>query len=1850
MKRLLLVKVLLCICFSSYGTTTKNKIEEKPTTSFIPQIIVLGPDMMTPITNGNTSPDFINGTLYFDTAVDALSPSLFTIQNNGTSDLNISNITITGADASDFTIDGTPPTLIGSGLNEQLQVNFTPQSSGVKNATVSITSDDPSNGTYTFAIQGTAFNGGTGLDFDGVDDYISFLNGNYLLSNNLTIELWIKPEISGTAEHYILDTKNGFEGHSLHIDMLSKLNFSFFTPTGIKFLTSTSSLTNNQWQHIAVSFDGSQYKIFINGIEDTSLALSETIMDSTDNLRIGDIAQGGGQPYAGAIDELRVWEEAFDTCRITAQSSCQITGSETSLLAYYNFNNGVVNANNFPIYTTLDPNHNITSGIPPQGTLTNFGLTGTSSNWIDSTSNGISGTCATYLAPEISITAGTDSITNGDTTVSTNNNTQFGNVELGQAEPLSYNITNSETADLTISAITITPQGDFSIIAEPTTIPAGTSETLTILFSPTTISTQQAVVSIASNECDENPFTFAIEASGVQSATGLNFDGTNDHVNTAHNSAFNTNTFTLEANFKTSSTIDNQPIISKYNNTDNNGFSLQLTSDGRIRFYYAVANVTSTVNGTTTGLNDGNWHNVAVTLENSTLLIYLDGALEKEFIYANVPDAPTNNESLFLGFSGYSGAYFDGDLDEIRFWSRSVCIDELNAQRSCELTGSESGLLAYYKFNQGFIETDNSSESTLTDSSGNNNNGTLTDFDLSGTASNYINSTTNGISGTCSIAIPEINIQGNGTDIVNGDTTPDSNDNTDAGTVSVGNSSEMDFFVRNTNGTGSLNVSGVFLSGDTSDFTIVNNPSNNPIAATESASLKINFNPTSSGLKTVVVTVDSDDCDEPFYTFTIQGTAPVPGTGLDFDGTDDIVTIPHNTSQNSLDFSVDFWIKTTGGTGGVINKFSPDGNNGWRINLDGGRIEFYYYASASNYITRLLSSATYVADGNWHHVAVTLNSGNARCYIDGTLARTTGWNGTATATTTTNNIQLGYAAADTPTGDSGGYFDGQLDELRIWTKTLSEFQVGTLNGCTTDMAQTDLVASYNFNQGIAESDNSGETTLTDGSGNSFDGTLSNFALNGSTSNWIDASANAITGSCDCTVAGGVTLTTQTEVDTYVATLGTCGIIEGDITINGTIIDLSGFSNIHTISGDLHLEGDIANDLSGFSTLTTLDGDFTLQDMPNITSIAAFSGITSLGGDFEVDNLDLLTEISILSQLTSINKITITGNAILAIIAFNQLQTTTNNLTVTFNGGLSSFSIPQLTQVSSEFRMNNNGSGLNALNLPLLESTGNFILADMSGVATIDLPELLTINGTFSIGGSFASLTTFNIPKLSSVTNNFSFRGASTLTTLNLTVLSSVTNDFSVQECILLDTITAPMLTSIGNNVTLDELAITSLSCLQDIPSISTLLIRDLPALVNVQGVNALTSLNGFSITNCDLITSLEGFPNLNVTSLDSFSISSSSGITTLSNSFLESLTTIGELSISFNSNLIEVDGLQNITSLTGSGTSTIRDCDALQSVNMYALRNVTGNLTIRNQDQAATSLCGLYDYVTIGDGATTLQFAGTNSTDWDSVQDILDNCNAGVNLKVFLQGAALNPNTGEESLMRDDLRVADLIPTTSPYSDALTINSAVFNNTGDNAIVDWVWVELRDSADNTSLITSRSALLQRDGDIVHTDGVSLLYLSAAAGDYYIVIKHRNHLGIITTNTVALSSVSTSVDFTNGNSQITFGSNAQTTSGMQSGVVAMWSGNTNDDTVVQYSGTSPDTPNILSEVLNDAGNFLNFPTFAVSGYNKNDVNMDGNTQYSGTTPDTPFILQNVLAHSGNFLNFSTYQILEQLPEN
>ncbi|WP_422105673.1 BspA family leucine-rich repeat surface protein [Winogradskyella sp.] len=260
-----------------------------------------------------------------------------------------------------------------------------------------------------------------------------------------------------------------------------------------------------------------------------------------------------------------------------------------------------------------------------------------------------------------------------------------------------------------------------------------------------------------------------------------------------------------------------------------------------------------------------------------------------------------------------------------------------------------------------------------------------------------------------------------------------------------------------------------------------------------------------------------------------------------------------------------------------------------------------------------------------------------------------------------------------------------------------------------------------------------------------------------------------------------------------------------------------------------------------------------------------------------------------------------------------------------------------------------------------------------------------------------------------------------------------------------------------------------------------------------------------------------------------------------------------------------------------------------------------------------------------------------------------------VSLKVYLQGASLNPNAGEETLMRDDFRVAgtDGIRT-SPYVDGVLIDdlSAFMGYSGPGAFVDWVWVELRDKNDPTVVIAGQSGMLTRNGNIVDPIDISLaipLSFNVPADAYYVVIKHRNHLGIMSNSAIAFSSTATMLNFTDG-SVATYGTNAQTSFGMPNGIQGMWAGDANGDGKVNIIGAPNDTNTLRDKILNDPINsVIQFYGFTVSGYTNEDVNLSGGANIIGVHNDANTLRDNILNHPINaFLQFYGYNILEQLP--
>lgn len=535
--------------------------------------------------------------------------------------------------------------------------------------------------------------------------------------------------------------------------------------------------------------------------------------------------------------------------------------------------------------------------------------------------------------------------------------------------------------------------------------------------------------------------------------------------------------------------------------------------------------------------------------------------------------------------------------------------------------------------------------------------------------------------------------------------------------------------------------------------------------------------------------------------------------------------------------------------------------------------------------------------------------------------------------------------------------------------------------------------------------------------------------------------------------------------------------------------------------------------------------------------------------------------------------------------------------------------------------------LEALGYDDISNDGQVPTALIEGVTSLNISR----KGIADLTGieSFVALTSldcsFNALTTADLTNNINLEGLNIqyndLTTIDLSVLSELkTLRIFNNDLTSLDLTNNPDLTYLharGNDiVTLD---------LTNNPLLSY---------ANIQRMR-LTSLNLSNSTSLKtLIADSNNLTTLditNATALETFDVASND---------------ITSIAFGNNTSLVTLDVRGNklttldVSSLTGLRSVSV-DTNRLTSFNIQNGNNA--NISSFSATGNPDLLCVLVDD------------AANSTNNWTAVDvqtsfsETSCNTNFSLALKVFLQGAALNPNTGEENLMRDDLRVAGLIPTTSPYADGLTCDVTVFDTTGNDAILDWVWIELRDATDNTLVSYSRSALLQRDGDVVDVDGTSILNFWTDEDTYYIAINHRNHLGIMSIGAFTFNASNT-IDFTPSGSVATYGNNAQTTFGMPDGVAAMWSGNVSGDSTIKYQGGSNDTTSIKDEVLNNSSNTSASNLFSFSGYNNADIDMDGVVQYQGSGNDSNVIKDIVLSHTNNQTSPSNlFIITEQLPE-
>jgi hypothetical protein len=600
---------------------------------------------------------------------------------------------------------------------------------------------------------------------------------------------------------------------------------------------------------------------------------------------------------------------------------------------------------------------------------------------------------------------------------------------------------------------------------------------------------------------------FSINARAQGAGHALYFDGsnTNDrYVNV--NSAIGT-VHTIE--FWVNSDIElnggtGQPAF--YFNSDNNQYIWLNSSTSSITGETVGFSVGNTANRTYTTQNmPVGWNHIAIVSDGTRYTnIYINGKPATVVTPSGYDEAPVISISnMQIGARSSSNHFYKGYLDEIRFWSSSRSQTEIRDNMCKKLAGNETGLLAYYNFDDG-------SGTTATDLTG-NANGTLTgrtintlvrrpfwvpstapigdeveysysvststQLDFDGASGVGFELDVNSVTSASSLflykvnAAPNFNLVGSGLEMVS---------NTDYYGVWSPDASGLTFDI-------DYDFTGYNGMSDASKMKLAKRTDakrrawEDQSASRTSNLLEVNgatqgqFILASSGTNTIGT----------FASSTIYNTEQGAGSCLSFDGSNDHVLIEdHEVMQPSSEFTFEAWIYTeTSAYRRIISKWDGNSRNGddagaigmdtYDGNSNGLGLRFWGYYSYNNQWWSTPTSGTVLSLNTWHHVAGTYDNGTVKLYLDGELLYTVNTN-----ETTIPDSDFDWGIGEENPDGNNEFFDGYMDEVRIWTEaldqsTLQEYMLKKIDGNHPNIAGLGAYFNFDENDGSYTYDKSG---------------------------------------------------------------------------------------------------------------------------------------------------------------------------------------------------------------------------------------------------------------------------------------------------------------------------------------------------------------------------------------------------------------------------------------------------------------------------------------------------------------------------------------------------------------------------------------------------------------------------------------------------------------------------------------------------------------------------------------------------------------------------------------------------------
>lgn len=228
---------------------------------------------------------------------------------------------------------------------------------------------------------------------------------------------------------------------------------------------------------------------------------------------------------------------------------------------------------------------------------------------------------------------------------------------------------------------------------------------------------------------------------------------------------------------------------------------------------------------------------------------------------------------------------------------------------------------------------------------------------------------------------------------------------------------------------------------------------------------------------------------------------------LNFDGTEDFINMgnPADLNFGTGNFTLEAWVNVPSAADLsdspviVMKGATGTGQSRYMVSVDPtGQVVFE--VSDGSGVATITTTADAINDDSWHHIAVVREGAMGKIYIDGLPVEEQSIIGGSFDDS--ENFVVGARNENEGGFADGGFFEGTIDEFRVWSSALTLEEIRThINVELDPVAVTDLVSYYRFNEGTPSGNNAFSTTVSDSKGNNT-GLLNGFDLSGGISNFI----------------------------------------------------------------------------------------------------------------------------------------------------------------------------------------------------------------------------------------------------------------------------------------------------------------------------------------------------------------------------------------------------------------------------------------------------------------------------------------------------------------------------------------------------------------------------------------------------------------------------------------------------------------------------------------------------------------------------------------------------------------------------